>query len=202
MKLFYAPGACSMSPHIVLAESGLPFEIERVDLKTKRTASGADFLAINPKGYVPALELDNGEILTEGPAIVQYVADLAPASKLAPPAGTLARARLQEWLHFIGTELHVRFGPAFDPATPEATRDKAVAAIERRYDWLEPQLATRSWLMGETFSAADAYLYTVASWSKWVKIDLNRWPQLKAYLKRVLERPAVQAMLKSEGLVK
>lgn len=202
MKLYYSPGACSMAPHIVLHASGLPFEIEKVDLKAKRTASGIDYNTINARGYVPALQLDDGEILTECPAIVQYIADLVPAARLAPAAGTLARARLQEWLNFVATELHARFGPLFDAGAPQPTREKTMAHMERRFDWLQTPLAARPYLMGDAFSVADSYLYIVLSWSKFAQIDINRWPELNAYLKRMVVLPSVQAALKAEGLIK
>lgn len=199
MKLYYSPGACSLSPHIVLAESGLPYTLEAVDLKTKKTAGGADFNTVNTKGYVPALELDNGEILTEGPAIVQYIADLVPASGLAPAAGTLPRYRLQEWLTFIGTELHKNFSPLWHPSAEEI-RDAARATIVRRFDWLAPQLAQRDFLLGDRFTVADAYLFTVVNWTKFLSMPLDRWPALPAYLARIAARPAVERAFREEGL--
>ena len=200
MKLFYKPGACSLSPHIVLEESGLPYESESVDLKTKVTASGADFLAINPKGYVPALLLDSGELLTEGPAIVQYLADQVPAMRLAPANGTLERYRLQSWLTFIGTELHKSFSPFFNPAAGDDWKTIARANLERRLAYTDAQLAGKSYLLGEDFTVADAYLFTVLSWAKFIKLDLAQWPNLSAYQARVAARPKVQAALKAEGL--
>ena len=200
MKLYYSPGACSLSPHIALCESGLPFQTEKVDLKTKTTASGADYNAINAKSYVPALLLDNGELLTEGPAIVQYIGDLAPQSGIAPPNGTLERVRLQEWLAFIGTEIHKGFSPLWRPA-PEETKAAAIARLEHWFDWLEPQLGQHPYLLGARFSVADGYLFTVLNWTRFLKISLERWPNLQAYLTRIASRPAVQAALKAEGLV-
>ena len=200
MKLFYKPGACSLSPHIVLEESGLPYESESVDLKTKVTASGADFYAINPKGYVPALLLDSGELLTEGPAIVQYLADQVPAKRLAPANGTLERYRLQSWLTFIGTELHKSFSPFFNPAAGDDWKAIARANLERRLAYTDAQLAGKSYLLGEDFTVADAYLFTVLSWAKFIKLDLAQWPNLSAYQARVAARPKVQAALKAEGL--
>ena len=200
MKLFYKPGACSLSPHIVLEESGLPYESESVDLKTKVTASGADFLAINPKGYVPALLLDSGELLTEGPAIVQYLADQVPAMRLAPANGTLERYRLQSWLTFIGTELHKSFSPFFNPAAGDDWKAIARANLERRLAYTDAQLAGNSYLLGEDFTVADAYLFTVLSWAKFIKLDLAQWPNLATYQARVAARPKVQAALKAEGL--
>ena len=200
MKLFYKPGACSLSPHIVLEESGLPYESESVDLKTKVTASGGDFYAINPKGYVPALLLDSGELLTEGPAIVQYLADQVPAKRLAPTNGTLERYRLQSWLTFIGTELHKSFSPFFNPAAGDDWKAIARANLERRLAYTDAQLAGKSYLLGEDFTVADAYLFTVLSWAKFIKLDLAQWPNVLAYQARVAARPKVQAALKAEGL--
>lgn len=200
MKLFIKPGACSLSPHIVLEELGLPYETEAVDFKSKKTASGADYLAINSKGYVPALLLDDGTLLTEGPAIVQYLADLKPEKKLAPANGTLVRYQLQSWLTFVGMELHRNFTPLFNPAASQDWKDAARANIERRLAWVNEQLAGRDYLMGADFTVADAYLFTVVGWTKVVKIDISAWTNLKAYLGRVAARPAVQAALKAEGL--
>ncbi len=200
MKLFLKPGACSLSPHIVLEELGLPYQTESVDLKTKQTASGQDFLAINPKGYVPALQLDGGELLTEGPAIVQYLADLAPEKKLAPANGSLQRYQLQSWLTFIGTELHKSCSPFFNPAAPQAMKDMACANLERRLAYVAQQLEGRDYLLGGDFSVADAYLFTVLGWFKYLPVDLSAWPLLQAYQARVAARPAVQAALKAEGL--
>lgn len=199
MKLFFSPGACSLSPHIVLREAGLAFELERVDLKAGKTASGLDFKSINPKGYVPALQLDDGQVLTEGPAIVQYLADLAPAKGLAPAPGGLPRARLQEWLNFIGTELHKSFSPLFRPGAEE-TKAAAVARLGQWFTWLNGELAARPYLLGAQFSVADVYLFVILSWTGHVKIDLAPWPSLTAFQARVGERPAVQAALKAEGL--
>ena len=201
MKLYYSPGACSLSPHIVLNEAGLAYELEKVNLGKHRTADGADFYAINPKGYVPALELDGGQLLTEGPAIVQYLADRKPESKLAPPAGTLERYRLIEWLNFISTELHKQFGPLFHNAGEEI-KDRQRALIGKRFDYVEAQLAGKPYLLGDTFTVADAYLFTMLTWTKHAGIDLGRWPALNDYFARVGARPQVQATLRQEGLVK
>ena len=202
MKLYYAPGACSLSPHISLREAGVAFDLERVDTRTRTTASGADYLAVNPKGYVPALQLDGGEVLTEGAAVVQFIADRHPASGLAPANGTLERARLQEHLNFIASELHKAFTPLFDPSAPEAAKQAAPAAIARRLDHVERLLADgRSWLLGERFSVADAYLFTVANWTGPTGIGLDRWPKLAAFVARVAARPAVQAAMRAEGLL-
>jgi glutathione S-transferase len=199
MKLYFSPGACSLSPHIVLRETGLPFELERVDFKTGKTASGAEFKSINPKGYVPALELDDKQVLTEGPAIVQYLADRAPATGLAPSPGSFERVRLQEWLTFIGTELHKSFSPLFRPGQEEA-KAAARGRIEQWFGWLEPQLGARPYLMGDRLSVADIYLWVVSGWSAYVEMPLDAFPNLVAWRKRIAERPAVQAALKAEGL--
>ncbi len=201
MKLYYSPGACSLSPHIVLAESGLAFDLEKVNLAAKKTEHGADYWKINPKGYVPTLELDNGQLLTEGPAIVQYLADLVPQKKLAAPAGTLERYRLQEWLNFISTELHKSFSPLFNPKAPDDWKSMVRELLNRRLEIVARQLEGRSYLMGEDFTVADAYLYTVLSWAKHVKLDLSSMPMLSAYMDRVAARPAVHATLVAEKLI-
>ena len=200
MKLFFKAGACPLSPHIVLEELGLKYEAEAVDLKAKTTASGADFLKINPKGYVPALQLDSGEVLTEGPAIVQYLADLHPEKKLAPANGTLERYKLQGWLTFVGTELHKQFSPLFNATAPQEWKDVCRGNIERRLAWVNGELAGKNYLMGADFSVADAYLYTVLRWTVPVKIDLSGLPNITAYMARMSARPGVQAALKAEGL--
>ncbi|WNG38483.1 glutathione transferase GstA [Archangium violaceum] len=202
MKLYYSPGACSLSPHIVLRETGLNFEVEKVDLRAKKTESGKDFNAINPKGYIPTLQLDDGSILTEGTAIVQYIADKAPQSKLAPANGTMERYRLQEWLNFIGTELHKNFSPLFNPSFPEEGKKIQRANISKRFDGLIATLEKSPFLMGEQFTVADAYLFTVLGWCQPTGIDLSQWPVLKDYHARVAQRPTVQAALKAEGLLK
>ncbi len=201
MKLYYAPGVCSMSPHIVAREAGIPITLVRVDNKNKKTETGEDYRAINPKGYVPLLELDNGVRLTEGPAIVQYLADLAPASKLAPPNGTLERYQLQEWLNFITSEVHKQFSPLFDPTMPEEAKEKFRTRLATRFDWLVEQLQGREYLMG-TFTAADAYLFAVLGWTKFTGPDLARWPVLQQYVARIAARPRVQDALRAEGLLK
>ncbi|UVE17156.1 glutathione transferase GstA [Pseudomonas sp. LS44] len=202
MKLYYSPGACSLSPHIVLNELDLPYNLEKVDLKAHTTASGVDFTTINPKGYVPALQLDGGEVLTEGPAIVQYLADQKPAAGLLPAAGTLQRARAQEWLHFIGTELHKGFSPLFNPTTPEEVKASAKAAIGKRLGFIDKALAGRDYLMGEQFSVADAYLFTIVNWTFPMGIDLAPYPTVQTFHKRVGARPAVQRAMQAEGLIK
>ncbi len=201
MKLYFSPGACSLSPHIALRESGLPFDIDQVDLASKQTKSGADFRTINPKGYVPALRLDDGQVLTEAAVIVQYIADRKPEAKLAPPAGTRERYRLEEWLNFIATEMHKGLSPLFNPNVPEAWQKVIKDNIATRFDFLTKSLQGKPYLMGESFSVADGYLFTILNWTNFVKIDLGKWPALKAYLERVAARPAVRAALKAEGLV-
>lgn len=202
MKLYYSPGACSLSPHIVLREAGLAFDLEKVDLKTKQTETGADYRAVNPKGYVPALLLDDGSILTEGPAIVQYVADLAPERGLAPTAGTPERYRLMEWLNFISTELHKGFGALFNPQAPADWKTFVRGLIGQRLDYVAAQLADGSYLMGETFTVPDAYLFTILGWGRWTDIDVGRWPTLKTYAERIAGRQAVRAALAAEKLLK
>ncbi len=201
MKLYYAPGACSLAPHIILREAGYQFELEKVDLGKKTTASGEDFAKINPKGYVPALKLDDGQVLTEGIAIDQYLADQKEESGLAPKAGTLERYRLIEWLAFISTEIHKQFGPLWKPATPEATKQTQKDLLARRFDYLVEQLKGKQYLMGD-FTVADAYLFTVLNWAGMLKLDMSKWPVLETYLTRVAARPQVQAALKAEGLIK
>jgi len=202
MKLYYSTGACSLSPHIVLREAGLPFELERVNLASKKTAAGDDYLAVNPKGYVPALKFDNGDVLTEGPAIVQYLADKTPEKQLAPAAGTMERYHLIEWLNFISTELHKAFSPLFKPNTPEETKQAARDLISARLNIVEKQLQGRDYLTGNHFSVADAYLFTVLNWARPMKFDLGQWPAVQAYMQRVAARPAVQEAMKAEGLIK
>ena len=200
MKLYFAPGACSLSPHIVLREAGLAFDLEQVDNREKKTKTGKDYWTVNPKGQVPALQLDSGEMLTEGPVIVQYLADQKPGAGLAPPAGTIERYRVQEWLNFITSELHKSFGPIFRPTTPDAYKAISRENIGKRFDWLDKQLAGRQYLMGDKFTVADAYLFTVLRWTGRVEIDVAKWPNLKAYMDRVAARPKVQEALKAEGL--
>ena len=202
MKLYYSPGACSLSPHIVLREAERRFDLERVDLKTHRTASGVNYLTINPKGYVPALQLDGpgSPILTEGPAIVQYIADLAPDARLVPPNGTFARYHLQEWLNFISSEIHKQFGPLFDPLTSPGVAERQRGKIGRRLLYLQDVLDDRAFLMGESFTVADAYLFTMLQWSDPHGIDLGLYPNLDDYQLRIARRPAVAAAVAAEGL--
>jgi glutathione S-transferase len=198
MKLYYSPGACSLSPHIVLREAELPFDLVRALTKTHKLDDGTDYYTINPKGYVPLLELDDGQRLTEGPVIVQYIADKVPAKKLAPPAGTMERYRLQEWLNFITTEIHKTYSPLFNPDMPEPAKQIFRLKLDSRYKWVEGQLQGRQFLMGDTFTVADAYLFTVSRWAKVVGVDITGLPNLTAYLARIDARPAVQAALKAE----
>lgn len=200
MKLYYAPYTCSLSPHIVLRELALPFELVKVDNKTKRTADGQNFLAINPKGYVAALELDNGQVLTEGPAIVQYLADLKPDAGLAPPHGSWQRVRLQEWLNFITSEIHAGSAPLFIEALSEDAKAIFRDKLFKRLDVLEATLGTHEFLMGDVFSVADAYLFTVLSWFRFFSIDLGRWPALAGYAKRIVGRPSVREALRAEAM--
>jgi glutathione S-transferase len=202
MKLYYSPGACSLSPNIVAHEIGIPLELIRVDTKTHKTEHGVDFYEINPKGYVPALVLDNGELLTEGVAIVQYLADQKPESGIAPANGTLPRYRVQETLTYINSELHKSFSPLFNPATNAETRAEREDYLRRRFKLIEQILGRQQYIVGDRFTVADAYLFTVANWANFVKLDLSAYPNLLAYQKRIAARPAVQAALKSEGLVK
>ncbi|HVF33899.1 MAG TPA: glutathione transferase GstA [Candidatus Saccharimonadia bacterium] len=201
MKLYYGPGACSLAPHIVARELGLELELVKVDTKTHQTADGRDFFQINPKGYVPALELDNGEILTEGPVVAQYLADSKP-NGLAPANGTLERYRLQELLGYINSEIHKSYSPLFNPATSDELKTDRKAYLAKRYGLIEQRLAAGGpFLFGDEFTIADAYLFTVTNWSGRVKLDLSAFPNLLAFQKRVAARPAVQAAMKAEGLI-
>ena len=202
MKLYYSPGACSLSPHIVLREAGLPFTPVLASTKTHQLADGTDYYTINPKGYVPLLELNDGQRLSEGPAIVQYIADQVPAKKLAPPAGTMARYRLMEWLNFITSELHKGFSPLFNKDFPEAGKEIHRKRVADRLAWVDSQLEGRQYLMGNDFSVADAYLFTVAGWGQYVGVDIKPLKNLWAYMARVAARPAVQEAMKAEGLIK
>lgn len=199
MKLYYAPDTCSLSPHIVLRELGLPFTLVRVDNQAKRTADGADFLAINPKGYVAALECEDGQVLTEGPAIVQYLADLKPDAGLAPPNASWQRSRLQEWLNFISTEIHGGFGPLFNRQLPDAARDWWQTRLEKRLGYVDEALRAQPCLLDGGFSVADTYLYTVLRWATFFDIDLQRWAAIPPYMDRIAQRPAVRAALAAEA---
>jgi glutathione S-transferase len=202
MKLYYSPGACSLSPHIVSREAGIPVELQKVSTKDKTMDGGGDYWQVNGKGYVPALKLDDGHVLTEGPAIVQYLADQKPDSGLAPKNGTPERYRLQEWLNFITAEIHKGFSPLFRPNTPEEYKTISKENLSKRFDWLEKQLAGKDYLMGKTFTVADAYLFVVLGWTKPTAIDLSRWPNLAAYHARVAGRPKVKEAMVAEGLIK
>lgn len=202
VKLYFSPGACSLSPHIVLRESGLPFELEQVNLQTKKLKSGGDFLEVNPKGQVPVLKLDSGDILTEGPAIVQYIADQKPETGLAPKAGTIQRYHVQEWLNFITSELHKSFTPLFKPNTPDEYAKISKENLANRFGFLDKELGKRQYLMGDKFTVPDAYAFTVVGWSKYKDIDLSRWANLKGYMDRIAARPKVQEAMKAEGLIK
>jgi glutathione S-transferase len=202
MQLYYAPGACSLASHITLREAGLPVDLKKTDTKTKKLEDGSDYFAVNSKGAVPALRLDDGQVLTEGPAILQYLADQKPESKLAPKAGTLERYRLLEWLNFITSEIHKSFSPLFNPAADAKVKEYTTQNLEKKFDWLNKQLAGKQYLTGDTFTIADAYLFVVVNWSNFVGIDLGRWPALKAFQERVAARPKVQEAMAAEGLLK
>lgn len=202
MKLYYSPGACSLSPHIALQEAGLGYTPVLASTKSHKLQDGTDYYTINALGYVPVLELDNGERLREGPAIVQYIADQVPDKQLAPANGTLARYRLQEWLTFIGTELHKGFSPLFNPATPEDYKPMVRERLLQRLQWVDGQLAGKQYLMGDQFTVADGYLFTVTNWTQPTKLDISGLANLAAYRERVGARPAVQAAMKAEGLLK
>lgn len=201
MKLFFSPGACSLSPHIALREAGLDFELKKVDLRAHKVEDGTDYYQINPKGYVPALGLDNGSVLAEGPAIVQYIADQAPQSGLAPANGTFERYQLQEWLTFINSEVHKNFSALFNPKTPAEQRTMVLANLSNRLAWIDSQLEGKSFLTGETFTVADGYLFVVVGWSGYLKVDISHLPNLSAFQARVASRPTVQAAMKAEGLL-
>ena len=200
MKLYYSPGACSLSPHIALREAGLKFETEEVDLGTKKTKSGADYSKINAKGYVPALQLDNGQVLTEGTAIVQYIADQKPEANIMPRAGAPDRYKALEWLNYIATEVHKGFGPLWSDATPDSFKQTVKENLARKFAYLDKQLAGKKFLLGDQFSVADGYLFTVLGWAPHLNISLDAYPNVTAYLSRVAARPAVQSALKAEGL--
>ncbi len=201
MKLYYAPGACSLAVHIVLCELGLPHALAKVDLKNHTLADGSDFYAINPKGYVPALELANGQLLTEASAIVQYLADLRPEAGLLPPAGSLERFRVQEWLGFIATELHKGLGAVFNPTIGADWKAAVLARVGQRLAFVDGELKGRHYLTGSQYSVADAYLFTILGWTRFMHIDLAPWPELVAFQQRVAARPAVRQAMQVEGLI-
>jgi len=199
MKLYYTPGACSLSPHIALKEAGIPHELVKVDLKTKTLASGEDYSKINPKGQVPALALDNGDLITEGPVIVQVIADKAADKKLAPANGTTERYRLQEWLTFISAEIHKTFSPLFNPALSDEAKQVFRDRLAGKFKYLDSKLAGQDYLMGSQFTVADGYLYTMLRWAERMKVDLAAFPHLTAYKERVAARPQVQAAVQAEA---
>lgn len=201
MKLYYSPGACSLSPHIVLNEAGLPFEKIKADTKTKVLPDGSDYRSVNPLGYVPLLELDDGTRITEGPAIVQYIADQVPAKKLAPPNGTMERVKLQSWLNFVTSELHKGFSPLFNPSMPDEAKKIFRERLGTRFAYLDKHLANTDYLMGKDFSVADAYAFVVSNWAGRVDVDLSPYANVLAWRKRVGARPAVQEAMKAEGLI-
>jgi len=202
MKLYYSPGACSLSPHIAMYEAGLAFEAIMAPTKTHKLPDGSDYYAVNPLGYVPFLTLDDGRSLHEGPAIVQYIADQAPEKKLAPANGTYERYKLQEWLNLVGTELHRSFSPLFVPTTHPDTKATALERLQGRLKWVDGELAGKQYLMGDQFTVADGYLFVVTNWAQYVGLDLSPYPNLVAYRARVGARPAVIAAMKAEGLIK
>jgi glutathione S-transferase len=201
MKLYFTPAACSLAVHIVLREAGFQFDLDKVDLASKKTEGGSDFLSVNPKGYVPALQLDDGQILTEDQVILQYLADQKPESGLAPKFGSMERYRLMEWLAFVATEVHKGFGPFWNPATPEATKQNALALLSRRFEYLATALSSKPWLMGHSYTIVDPYLYTVLRWADYHNIDLSKWPLLTGYMDRIAARPAVREAMGAEGLL-
>jgi glutathione S-transferase len=202
MKLYFVPGACSLAPHIALREAGVQFDIDKVDPQTKKTDSGEDFNKVNPKGYVPAIKLDDGSVLTEASVLVQFAADQKPESGLAPKLGSMERYRMMEWLNFIATELHKGFGPLWNPASPEQVKEGAKANLAKRLDVVDAHLAKHAFLMGDKFSVADAYLFTVLNWANFVKFDISKWNKVGDFMGRVASRPKVQEALKAEGLIK
>ena len=202
MKLYYLTGACSLASNISLREAGLGFELVKVDRRTWKTADGHDYSEVNPKRVVPALALDDGEILTENVALLPYIADRNPTAGLIPPVGSMERYRMMEWLGFVNSDVHRSYSPLFRKDAPEATREFARLSVNRHLDYLERAIGTRTFLMGEQFTVADAYLFTVLSWSSSVNVDLGKWPALKRYVERIAARPHVVAAMKSEGLIK
>lgn len=200
MKLYYVPGACSLSPHIAAREAGIEIELEKVDLAVRKTESGEDFNEVNPKGYVPTLRLDNGEVLTEGPVIVQYIADQVPDKQLVPEKGTMERYRTEEWLSFITSELHKTFGGLFRQDLPNGERTLVMEKIAKHFEYVDYHLEGKQFLMGESFTVADGYLFTILTWTKPVGVDLTAYPNIAEYMERVGARPAVQTALKEEGL--
>jgi glutathione S-transferase len=202
MKLYYSPGACSLSVHITLRESGMAFTLVAAPTKTHQLADGTNYYSINPLGYVPLLELSDGTRLTEGPAIVQYIADQVPEKNLAPSNGSVARAQMQGWLNFIGTELHKGFAPLFNPATPAEYKPMVIEKLLSRFQWVDQHLGGKKYLMGEAFSVADPYLFNVSNWAPLVKVDISNFSNIATFRERMRERPTVQEAMKAEGLIK
>ncbi|MEH2523693.1 MULTISPECIES: glutathione transferase GstA [unclassified Bradyrhizobium] len=202
MKLYYTPGACSLSPHIALLEAGLPYDLVKVDLRAKKLENGDDFLKVNPKGQVPVLALDSGELVTEGPVIVQMIADKAAAKNLAPARDSADRYKLLEWLNFITTELHKSFGPMFSPLLADDAKAFFKDRVMGKFKYVDSQLAGRDYLMGSQFTIADGYLFTMLTWADRMKFDLSEMPNLLAYKARIAARPKVQEALTKEGLMK
>lgn len=202
MKLYFSPGACSTAPHICLREAGLTFALEKVDLRAKKTESGGDYLKVNPKGYVPALQLDNDEVLTETAVILQYIADQKPEAGLAPRFGTMERYRLMEWLNFCAAEIHKTLGALYNPNVTPEWRENQVTLFGRRAGFLSEKLDGKQYLMGDKFAVVDAYLFTLLNWTNFLKVDMSRWPKLQDYKSRVAARPAVKETLRAEGLAK
>jgi glutathione S-transferase len=202
MQLYFSPGACSLASHIVAREAGVDIKLERADTKTKKLVDGSDYFAINPKGAVPALKLDNGQVLTEGVAIMQYLADQKPESGVVPKAGTFERYRVQEWLNYITSEVHKSFSPLWNPTADAKVKEYALANLEKKLDYLNTHLTGKQFLTGDKFSAADAYLFTVVNWTNFLGIDQGKWPVLKEYQARIAARPKVQEALEAEGLNK
>ncbi len=202
MKLFFAPGACSLAPHIALREAGLSFDLVKTDIRAKKTEDGGDFQAVNPKGYVPALKLDNGDVLTENAALLQYIGDRNPAAKLLPAAGTTERYRVIEWLSFVNSEIHKGFSPLFSPNATDEIKTYARANLSKRLEWLNGALGSKTYLTGEQFTVADGYLFVVLNWGAHVGVDIAQWPNLKRFHGTVGARPRVVEALKAEGLIK
>lgn len=202
MKLYYAAGACSLAPHITASEAGVKVDLDKVDFATKKTSGGEDFMSVNPRGYVPALKLDDGYVLTEANVLVQYLADQKPEAGLLPKAGTIERWKAMQWLAFIATELHKTFSPLFDPSTVDATKTALKDRLAKRFAELETRFKSNEYILGKDFSAADAYAFTILSWAPHVGVDLKPFPSIEAYLKRVAARPKVKAAMMEEGLLK
>jgi glutathione S-transferase len=202
MKLYYSPGACSLAPHIVAREAGLSLDLEKIDLANRTTASGRSYLEVNPKGYVPALQVQDGTVMTEVSALIQYLADQAPQAGLIPAAGTPERYKVLEWIGFIATEIHKGFGPLWNPTTPDAVKQATKERLFQRFAYVDQQLDGRSYLTGERFTVADAYLFVVVNWTNFHGLSLGDYKNLAAFMERVAARPKVQEALQAEGLLK